>query len=70
MYQIIFLKTRRNEVLVEIKKIHAFTEVYSINVNIYELESTFDSIHKFINPEASNISFLCIEKMIIIIHWF
>ena len=35
-------------------EIQAFSEIYSVNVNIHELESTLESSYKFINAGASD----------------
>ena len=45
---------RRNGVWDGNCEIHAFSEIYSVNVNIHELESTLEPSYKFINTGASN----------------
>ena len=47
-------------------EIRAFSEIYSVNVNIHELESTLEPSYKFINVGDQIIqSHLCIEITII-----
>ena len=47
-------KMRRNGVWSGNCEIQAFSEIYSVNVNIHELESTLEPSHKFINVRASD----------------
>ena len=45
-------------------EIQSFSEIYSVSVNIYELESTLEPIYKFINSGSSgqSISLTYIKK--------
>ena len=45
---------RRNGVCGGNCEIQAFSEIYSVNVNIHELESTLEPSYKFINAGASD----------------
>ena len=47
-------KMRRNEVWGGNCEIQAFSEIYSVIVNIHELESTLEPSYKFINARASD----------------
>ena len=47
-------KMRRNGVWGGNCEIQAFSEIYSVNVNIHELESTLEPSYKFINAGASD----------------
>ena len=53
---------RRNGVWGRIFLIQAFSEIYIVNVNIYELESTFKPSYKFINAIALNHAISLIYK--------
>ena len=45
---------RRNGVWGGNCEIQTFSEIYSVNVNIHELESTLEPSYKFINAGASD----------------